>query len=523
MKEKAGRGVAAEPLEGPMIQSLTESGTSTLLAELLAEQQSLTVVDRFAQRHENAEEPLQARFYRDLIPLTKPGAGEQYAFEVDLGACSGCKACVSACHSLNGLDEGESWRDVGAVVGGSKGSSMQQTVTTACHHCADPACANGCPTLAYEKDADTGIVRHFDDQCIGCRYCELKCPYDVPKFNARLGIVRKCDMCHGRLAEGEAPACVQACPNEAIQIRIVAVEEIAARSKAGDRLLPGTVHSDYTQPSTRYLNSRSGWRPVTAGTEALTIAPGHFPLAWMLVMTQAGAGIVTEDWVMRLFPGEPAGWVRLAVGVALAFAGLAGSVFHLGRPLQAWRAFLGWRKSWLSREIIAFGLWAPAMLAFLGVVFFETSRAATLVAGTVAALIGVVGVFCSVKVYADTRRPFWNFPATALRFTLTAAGAGLILASAPWLGAVAIASALALDIVVFQGRIPAFENPGRRMAGPLRSLTAIRFCFGAVAIAAVTGAFPLTALFFFVASELAGRALFIRAVDEPGMPGGIAT
>ena len=54
--------------------------------------------------------------------------------------------------------------------------------------------------------AVAGIVRHSADACIGCQYCVLKCPYDVPKYNARLGIVRKCDMCHSRLAAGSGLA-----------------------------------------------------------------------------------------------------------------------------------------------------------------------------------------------------------------------------------------------------------------------------------------------------------------------------
>ena len=55
-----------------------------------------------------------------------------------------------------------------------------QHVTTACHHCLDPACLNACPVDAYEKDPVTGIVRHLDDQCFGCQYCTLACPYDAP-------------------------------------------------------------------------------------------------------------------------------------------------------------------------------------------------------------------------------------------------------------------------------------------------------------------------------------------------------
>src|SRR6478752_2379051 len=173
---------------------------TTLVDDLLAAQTELgTAVARFSGWHDDsADEPLQARYYRDLIPLQQPAQGEQYAFEVNLDQCTGCKACVAACHSQNGLDDDESWRDVGLLLGDDY-TPYQQTVTTACHHCLDPACANGCPVLAYEKDTVTGIVRHLDDQCIGCQYCVLKCPYDVPKYNSRLGIVRKCDMCSNRL------------------------------------------------------------------------------------------------------------------------------------------------------------------------------------------------------------------------------------------------------------------------------------------------------------------------------------
>ena len=175
----------------------------TLIDELLSEQSVLqTPVAKFSDYHDR--EPDLAPHYRQLIPLEKPRSGEQYAFEVALDRCTGCKACVSACHSLNGLDEDESWRDVGAMVGGDTAPGWQQTVTSTCHHCEDPGCLNGCPVGAYEKEKDTGIVRHLDDQCIGCSYCILKCPYDVPKYSKKRGIVRKCDMCHQRLMEGEA-------------------------------------------------------------------------------------------------------------------------------------------------------------------------------------------------------------------------------------------------------------------------------------------------------------------------------
>ena len=80
-------------------------GTRTLIEELLAEQQRLTPVERFARHHERHTLPAQVKTYRELLPTRAPGPGEQYAFAVDLDSCSGCKACVTACHNLNGLDE----------------------------------------------------------------------------------------------------------------------------------------------------------------------------------------------------------------------------------------------------------------------------------------------------------------------------------------------------------------------------------------------------------------------------------
>ena len=166
----------------------------TPIDRYLLEQQTMTAVERFSSHHDADALPVQAKYYRDLIPFDRPQAGQQYAFEVDLDSCSGCKACVTACHNLNGLDEGESFRTVGTLFGTTTTTAAttaaastavvepwQQTVTAACHHCVDPACLSGCPVDAYEKDPFTGIVKHLDDQCIGCSYCTLMCPYDVPR------------------------------------------------------------------------------------------------------------------------------------------------------------------------------------------------------------------------------------------------------------------------------------------------------------------------------------------------------
>ena len=189
------------------------------------------------------------------MPASPPGPGQQFAFEVDLDRCSGCKACVTACHALNGLDEDEAWRSVGLLHGGTSALPVLQHVTSACHHCLDPACLYGCPVNAYEKDPVTGIVKHLDDQCIGCQYCILKCPYDAPKYNKKLGIVRKCDMCSDRLAAGEAPACVQACPTQAIRITVVERQEVDRGQRGQSLPARGARACLYTLPTTVYKTS----------------------------------------------------------------------------------------------------------------------------------------------------------------------------------------------------------------------------------------------------------------------------
>ena len=537
-----------------------------LLDELLAEQQRLqTPVARFAGAHDGGSVAQLAALRSQLIPLTKPHPGEQYAFEVELDACTGCKACVAACHSLNGLDEHESWRDVGLIVGGDERHPFQQNVTTACHHCADPACLNGCPVLAYEKDPTTGIVRHLDDQCIGCQYCILKCPYDVPKYNARLGIVRKCDMCHDRLAEGEAPACVQACPTHAIRIVTVGVsvtgrDEQAERRPAHARRQPAleaasvTIRPNallradtsaflsaapdpgYTQPTTRYVTQRVSLAKLSAAdAPVLRPQPPHWPLAFMLTLLPLGVGCQLAAAV--LVRADPGGGVMQGVtrfGFIAGVLGLVASGAHLGRPLRAWRIFLGWRRSWLSREAIVFGAWA---VAGAGAIEQPALR-------PIAAALGMAGLFCSVMIYVDTQRVFWRFAQTAPRFfgsmVLLGFAAALAFGLAPGGCAFVLTCATLaklgcelravrpLNFADDDSPPTAALQTARLLAGPLRAIFGLRglgalvmgvmlpWLLVAGAVAPVCGWAIFGGIFF---CELAERYLFFRAVDAPKMPG----
>jgi len=510
---------------------------------LLKEQGTLqTPVGTFAARHASiTKEPEQAKFYKQLLPLSKPGAGEQYAFQVDLDKCTGCKACVSACHSLNGLEEHETWRDVGSIHGTTdQGEAYAQTVTTACHHCADPGCLNGCPVLAYEKDPETGIVHHLDDQCIGCQYCVLKCPYDVPKYSKKLGIVRKCDMCHSRLAEGEAPACVQACPTEAIRITIVDTNEATSRARLGEPFLPAAPDPAYTVPTTEYVSKRGIPRAAEAGDHyALKPEHTHLPLVCMLVLTQLAVGLYAAAMFAEATLRAP-----LAVAGFVATAGLTASTLHLGRPLGAWRAFLGLRRSWLSREIVTFGVFSIFATGFTvstlsAFVPLGWERAA----GSVATLSGLFGIFTSAMIYHDTRRPFWRLPVGAGKFFGSAsvlglagwAAAGVLLGGtvapfAPLMCGAAGFGKLALESRQFKAAKARDYAPAKKsallMLNPLRAQALGRFAagaFGAALMLAGTGVSALVpaAFVFLLAGEFLERVLFFKAVAAPKMPGGV--
>ncbi|GIU88897.1 MAG: molybdopterin oxidoreductase [Acidimicrobiia bacterium] len=507
--------------------SLTGVAVVTPVDAYLAEQRSLTVVDAFARRHDEGRLEGRGRRYRDLVPLSAPGPGEQYAFEVDLDACSGCKACVTACHNLNGLDPTETWRTVGVLVA-SEEPVAPQHVTTACHHCLDPGCLKGCPAAAYEKDPLTGIVAHLDDQCIGCRYCELTCPYEVPVYSPARGIVRKCDLCRGRLAQGEAPACAQACPTGAIRVTLVDTTGITGEGV----LVPGAPSSATTRPTTVYRTSRTlpdtpveRWPPRPAKP--------HPPLTVMLVLTQLaiGASLIGTAGG-RVHTGNRALTALLVLLVGTI--ALGASVLHLGRPRHAWRAVLGLRTSWLSREILALGAFSVATAAHALALASDLRVADAL--GTAASATGAAAITCSAMIYAVTGRRWWRLRTTLARFSGTAVvcGAATVLAvtGREGLGAlVAIATAIHVgsELLVLlhwhAGGDPELQRTARLLLGELRPLLGWRVGLAAVgalaALAARTGTmlFAAPAWLALVAGEMISRWLFFVAVAPARMPG----
>lgn len=520
-RRKADLGAFAADLENQIARSIESAA-------------DLTAVERFSRWHEHGTVPAHEPFYRDLMPASAPAPGFQYAFEVDLDKCSSCKACVAACHSQNGLDPAESWRTVGTLVG----KESRTTVTSSCHHCVDPGCASGCPTLAYEKDDLTGIVNHLDDQCMGCQYCTWTCPYDAPKWNDSLGIVRKCDMCHDRLKEGEAPACVQSCPSQAIRIVVVEKDALKTAPQAGTRL-PGIVPPERTIPTTVYLNLNDP-QSRSADLDILRPEHGHAPLAALLVLTQWSAGLWVLESLRRAIGWESWIWARPLAG-ALLLAGLGVGTLHLGRPLKAWKAFLGWRRSWFSREVLAMGSAVPfVVVASVPAAIAPIPESVVAAANWLAGGFLLAGVGCSAMLYMATPRAAWARAATAWRFGLTALGGGAVVLGASgfqglrWMGVASILAGVAKAMLVLSDRKPRSEPTGalelqaKLLRGPLASQARAQgvlflFAVGAAVVGSSTGvaAWFVAAVVFRMASDLVERTLFFRSCPPTRMPGGV--
>jgi formate dehydrogenase iron-sulfur subunit len=157
-------------------------------------------------------------------------AGEnESAMLVDATVCAGCRACEAACSEANALpapsadvDVTKERRDTGpeafTVVNGAEGPDGQpRYAKRQCMHCLSPACASACPVRALDKQPE-GPVIYRGDRCMGCRYCMVACPFEIPKYqyDKVAPLVRKCTFCAQRQKEGKKPACAEACPTGAL-------------------------------------------------------------------------------------------------------------------------------------------------------------------------------------------------------------------------------------------------------------------------------------------------------------------
>ncbi|MBN1271709.1 MAG: 4Fe-4S dicluster domain-containing protein [Candidatus Aminicenantes bacterium] len=142
-------------------------------------------------------------------------SGKRYAMLIDLRKCIGCNACSLACKSEYDvpLSVFRTW--VKRVEKGKYPYAREFFLPIVCNHCENPICVTVCPVGASIQRED-GIVYIDPHRCIGCRYCMASCPYGVRYINPNLGIAEKCTWCFHRVDAGLDPACIEACPTQAM-------------------------------------------------------------------------------------------------------------------------------------------------------------------------------------------------------------------------------------------------------------------------------------------------------------------
>ncbi|MBN1387228.1 MAG: twin-arginine translocation signal domain-containing protein [Bacteroidales bacterium] len=179
--------------------------------------------------------------------VKKDSDKEFYAILYDSTRCAGCQGCEWECALQHGLPDpdledipevgkirktDENRRTVINVYSTSKGDVY---VKNSCKHCNQPACAAACLTQAMHK-TEEGPVIWRDRKCMGCRYCMVSCPYDIPKFDYHSSNpdIQKCDMCWDRVKEGKLPACVEGCPAGALSFGLRRDMIAEARKRIND-------------------------------------------------------------------------------------------------------------------------------------------------------------------------------------------------------------------------------------------------------------------------------------------------
>ncbi len=214
--------------------------------------------------------------YAEPKKVTKENATEFLGVLCDVSRCIGCRACEVACAKANKLEYMPQPSRDHALEKHRKTSFEQRTVVnryktskgivyakSQCMHCWQPACAAACLTNAMEKHQE-GPVTWDGDKCMGCRYCMVACPFEIPKYeyesnNPR---VQKCTMCWERVEKGKEPACVAACPVNALQFGLRSTIMETARARI------------YAHPD-KYVHQIYGEKEV-GGTSWVYISPVPF-------------------------------------------------------------------------------------------------------------------------------------------------------------------------------------------------------------------------------------------------------
>jgi len=262
----------------------------------------------------------------------------------DSTLCIGCQACMVACKTANKMptetdDPSKRWDNppdlssntlniIKRYTNGTGATKDQEQdgyafVKRQCMHCLDPSCVSSCPVSALTKDPKTGIVAYNKDACIGCRYCQIACPFNIPKFQweSTTPEIVKCQLCQHLMKEGKYAACCSSCPTGASLFG--PMEDLIKEAKRRLHLEPGT-YADFP------LNQIGGGTPRTTSRMV-----GHY-VQQLYGENEVGgtqnlllAGVPFTKLGLPELPDEA--FVRLADGIQYAiYKGMAYPLVLLG-------------------------------------------------------------------------------------------------------------------------------------------------------------------------------------------------
>ncbi len=228
---------------------------------------------------------------------------------VDTTKCVGCKQCMIACQKKNNLPQ-----DTRTTILSANSLSVIETrnvmvndkpknqpVKRQCMNCVNPSCVAAC-TVGAMKKLPNGPVVYDSDRCIGCRYCMYACPFGVPTFewNQQFSLIRKCDECADLQTKGQAPACVQSCPANALTFG----EREALITMANERVYA---------PKSNYIKHIYGEREI-GGTTVMYLASIPFEQLGFPTLPEIAPAEINAT-IMHSTP-------TIAAGMAMALSGI---------------------------------------------------------------------------------------------------------------------------------------------------------------------------------------------------------
>jgi len=252
---------------------------------------------------------------------------------LDATLCIGCESCMVACKQANDMPyeftgDQKIWDNpqdlssntLNVIKKYSNGTGEHKDreidgysfVKRHCMHCVDPSCCSACPVGALKKNPVNGAVTYNKDACIGCRYCQVACPFNIPKFQWYEPFPRivKCQLCDHLLKQGGIPACCGACPTGASLFG--PVKDLLAEAKRRQQMVPGKYYKfpitkidsgiSSEKAAAKYIPQIYGENDA-GGTQVLMLAGVPFEKLGMPDLPDKSYAAVAENIQHTLYKG----------------------------------------------------------------------------------------------------------------------------------------------------------------------------------------------------------------------------